>query len=155
MIDMNENRDSLAAQSRLMRALARRPVRIAIIWAGWTLIGCFFAGQMLVAQFYMNKRLPTGKVFFMQMSICYLWALATPLVLFLARRFPIGRQNWATRLGFHLTVGLVLVSLMSAVHYVIFMPVIGSWGSVSVFGTFQYSFYNLDRQLCIYWLFVL
>jgi hypothetical protein len=38
------------------------------------------------------------KVLLMQMSICPLWALATPLVWWLAKRFCIEWQNWRRRI---------------------------------------------------------
>ena len=41
-----------------------------------------------------NQPIPYAKAFFVQASACYLWALVTPLVLWLARRYRIDRQNW-------------------------------------------------------------
>jgi LytS/YehU family sensor histidine kinase len=118
-------------------------------------VGLFFASQMVLNTFYMEKHLPLGKILFMQMSICYLWALATPLILWLARRFCIERHNWPSRVLFHAIVGLLLVSMMSAVHYLIFMPYLGRSSYITPFSTFQYVFWNLDRQFSIYWLLIL
>jgi LytS/YehU family sensor histidine kinase len=103
----------------------------------------------------MEKRPPLGRVLFMQMSVCYLWALATPLVFWLARRFRIERQNWRSRIMFHAFGGLALVGTMSALHFLIFMPYIGRTSEITAFRDFQYVFFNLDRQLCIYWLLLL
>src|SRR5258705_10769838 len=103
----------------------------------------------------MEKPPALGKVLVMQMSISPLWALATPLVWWLARRFCIERQNWRRRILFRLVVGLLLVSMISAIHFLIFMPFIGRSSEISAFRDFQYVFYNLDRQLCIYWLLIL
>jgi LytS/YehU family sensor histidine kinase len=103
----------------------------------------------------MEKRPPLGSVLFMQMSICYLWALATPLVLWLARRFRIERQNWRSRILFHALGGSALVGLMSAIHFLMFMPFMGRTSEITAFRDFQYVFFNLDRQLSIYWLLLL
>jgi len=139
-------------ESRLTRLLARRSGRLAVIWVGWTLVGLFFTSQILVSYARMKNPIPFAKALFWQMSICYLWALATPLVFWLARRFRIDRQYWSRRLVFHGVVGLVLVSTMLAIHYPIFMPVLGYWTEMNWLGVFKNVFFNLDRQLAIYWL---
>lgn len=139
-------------ESGISRLLERRSVRLAIIWAGWTMVGLFFTSQVLVSYAYMKSSIPFVKALFWQVSICYLWALATPLVFWLARRFRIERQHLLSRILIHALVGLVLVSTMSAVHYPIFMPFIGSASEMTWFGMFKNVFINLDRQLAIYWL---
>jgi sensor histidine kinase YesM len=126
-----------------------------MIWGIWTLVGLFFTSQIFVSTIYMEKRPPLGSVLFMQMSICYLWALATPLVLWLARRFRIERQNWRSRILFHALGGSALVGLMSAIHFLMFMHFMGRASEITAFRDFQYVFFNLDRQLSIYWLLLL
>jgi two-component system LytT family sensor kinase len=155
MTIMNDTPDYAEAPSNLARLLKRRWFRLAMIWGVWTLVGLFFTSQIFVSSAYMEKRPTLSRVLFMQMSICYLWALATPLVLWLARRFCIERQNWRSRILFHAFGGLVLVGLMSAIHFLIFMPFIGRTSEITAFRDFQYVFFNLDRQLCIYWLLLL
>jgi two-component system LytT family sensor kinase len=139
-------------ESKVNRLLALRSIRLAVIWVGWTLVGLFFTSQILVSYAYMKNSIPLTKALFWQLSICYLWALATPLVFWLARRFRIERQYWLRRILIHAVVGVVLVSSMSAVHYPIFMSFIGYGSEMSWFGVFKYVFFNLDRQLAIYWL---
>jgi two-component system LytT family sensor kinase len=139
-------------ESGVNRLFSRRSVRLGVIWAGWTLVGFFFTSQILVSYAYMKNSIPIAKALFWQMSICYIWALATPLVFWLARRFRIERQQWSRRILLHFVVGLLLVSTMSAVHYPIFMSFIGYASEMTWFGVFKYVFFNLDRQLAIYWL---
>src|SRR5258705_2715760 len=152
---MNDTLDYSETPSHLRRLLTRRWFRLALIWGAWTLVGLFFTSQIFVYSVYMEKRPLLGRVLFMQMSVCYLWALATPLVFWLARRFRIERQNWRSRIMFHAFGGLALVSTMSALHFLIFMPYIGRTSEITAFRDFQYVFFNLDRQLCIYWLLLL
>jgi two-component system, LytTR family, sensor kinase len=152
---MDNTIGSSETESSVNRLLERRSVRLAIIWIGWTLVGLFFTSQILVSYAYMKNSIPFAKALFWQMSICYLWALATPLVFWLARRFRIERQHWLRRILLHAVVGLVLVSTMSGVHYPIFMPFIGYRNDMSWFGVFKNVFFNLDRQLAIYWLLVM
>ncbi len=121
----------------------------------WTLVGLFFTSQVLFNSIYMEKRMPLGNVFFMQMSICYFWALTTPLVLWLARRFRIDRDKWARRVLLHSVVSVLLVGSMSAIHYVLFIAYFGRYELLTPLRDLQYVLYNLDRQLCIYWLLLL
>jgi len=155
MTIMDDTLDHAEAPSNLTRFLELRWFRLAMIWGIWTLVGLFFTSQIFVSTAYMEKRPTLNRVLFMQMSICYLWALATPLVLWLARRFRIERQNWRSRILFHAFGGVVLVGLMSAIHFLIFMRFMGRTSEITAFRDFQYVFFNLDRQLCIYWLLLL
>ena len=151
---MDNKIGSPETESALSRLLARRSVRIATIWVGWTLVGLFFTSQILVSYSYMDKPIPFDEALFWQTSVCYLWALATPLVLWLARRFRIERQYWARRLAVHAVVGLFLAASISALHYPIFQPYLKLF-HMSIPGRCGTSSFNLDRQLCIYWLLVL
>lgn len=141
--------------SRWLQLYNRPLVRIALLFIAWTLVGLFFTSQVLFNSIYMEKRMPTGYVFFMQMSICYLWAITTPLVLWLARRYRIDRDKWLRRTAFHVVVGTLLVGSMSAIHYPLFMTYFERTEYISVFRDLQYVLYNLDRQASIYWVLVL
>jgi two-component system, LytTR family, sensor kinase len=152
---MSASNQSLDGQTDASGWLQHRYQRLGLIWAAWTLVGLFFTSQVLFASIYMEKRMPLGNVLFMQMTICFFWALSTPLVLWLARRFRIDRNQWPRRLAIHVVVGLLLVGSMSALHYVLFMTYFGRLGQVTAFTDSQYVLYNLDRQLCLYWLLVL
>ena len=137
------------------RLLARRSVRLGLIWVVWTLVGLFFTSQYLVYGIYMEKRPPLGNIMFVQMSICFLWALTTPLVLWLARRFRIDRDRWPRRTMLHALISIALVCSMSGIHYLMFMSYIGHRDAITAFRDLQYVLFNLDRQLCIYWLLLL
>ncbi len=152
---MNKTIGFSETESVTGRLLTRRSVRLALIWGVWTLVGLFFTSQVLVYGVYMEKRPPLRNVLFVQMSICYLWALTTPLVLWLARRFRIDRDRWPRRTLLHAGISVGLVSSMSALHYLMFMTWVGHPDSITAFRDLQYVLYNLDRQLCIYWLLLL
>jgi two-component system LytT family sensor kinase len=141
--------------TRAGQLLQRTAIRFALIFGVWTLVGLFFTSQVLFNSIYMEKRMPLGNVFFMQMSICYLWALTTPVVLWLARRFRIDRDKWLRRALLHSLVSILLVGSMSAIHYVLFILYFGRSELLTPFRDLQYVLYNLDRQLCIYWLMLL
>lgn len=152
---MDSTIDFPITPSRAGQLLQRPLVRIAIIFGAWTLVGLFFTSQVLFNSIYMEKRMPLGNVFFMQMTICYLWAITTPLVLWLARRLRIDREKWLSRVLLHAGISVLLVGSMSAVHYVLFITYFQRSELLTSFRDLQYVLYNLDRQLCIYWLLLL
>jgi two-component system, LytTR family, sensor kinase len=66
--------------------------------------------------------MPWHKLLMVQMTGALLWALATPLVLWLARRFPFERRHWLRNLLAHLSVSLPLITLIYTVYtYVFYM----------------------------------
>ncbi len=152
---MDEVNIHLEVQSPTERLLRRRSVRLGLIWGGWTIVGLFFTSQAIVQTMSMVERYPYGSLFFWQMSVCYLWALSTPLVLWLARRFRIDREKWPTRILLHLLLSVAFGGAISAIHYPLFMTQMGEAAKMTAFGDFRNVLINLDRQIFIYWLLVL
>ncbi len=137
-------------------AILRKPwVRISLIWGAWAVVAFFFATQVYTVYYKEEKPIPFRRALLVQGLICFLWALATPLVLWLARRFRIDRNNWRRRVPLHFLVSLGLSIPMITLDYVIYTIQIGRGGSLSMMRTFQFVLYNLDRSLLIYWVIVL
>ena len=59
---------------------------------------------------YSNRELPFpwGKMLLHTMGYAYLWAALTPLILYLARRFPVERTNWQRHTCIHLLIGIFI-----------------------------------------------
>jgi signal transduction histidine kinase len=97
----------------------RRWGQLALIWTVWTFIALFFSGQLyfisLLADVHEERM---SSPFFAQFAYCYLWAIATPLVIRLARRFPFERGRWRRSLIVHLAGGVSIVALLSAAFHV-------------------------------------
>src|SRR5581483_2315143 len=137
-------------------AILRKPwVRISLIWGAWAVVAFFFATQVYTVYYKEEKPIPFRRALLVQGLICFLWAVATPLVLWLARRFRIDRNNWRRRVPLHFLVSLGLSIPMITLDYVIYTIQIGRGGSLSMMRTFQFVLYNLDRSLLIYWVIVL
>ena len=107
--------------------LSRRLVRYGLIWGVWTIVALFFSTQVYVMSYARERsRVRYRRDFLFQASACYLWALATPLVLWLARRFRIERHNWLRRGAASLCSSvIVLSSTLIALHYLAFMVLMG------------------------------
>src|SRR5215203_3776923 len=131
--------------------LSRPVVRYGLIWGVWTVVALFFNTQVYVSSFSEREPVRFGWSFLYQTSACYLWALATPLVLWLARRFRIERTNWLRMIGLHFLFSLGIISVLLISNLLIFMSLRGTLGNLTAFRLFNNIFFNLDKWLLIYW----
>jgi two-component system LytT family sensor kinase len=102
-------------------AARRRPLRKwLLIAAGWTLFGLFFASQSIAVRAYDGRPLRLGEALMSWLLCAYLWLTLTPLVLMLARRFPLDRRGWHRNLPAHLAAAVALSLLqLSAYSWVV------------------------------------
>jgi two-component system LytT family sensor kinase len=82
--------------------------KAGIIFGGWTLFGLFFACQRYIERAYAGSPTSWAKVLTAWAACAYLWAALTPFVLWLARRFPFGRERWARPLLIHVGAGILI-----------------------------------------------
>lgn len=98
------------------RFIQRRWVSWSVTFACWTLYGIFFASQVTVQQVYMGRPV-TWRNNFASWLICgYLWAILTPPILYLSRRFPIERRNWPKATLFHFVCSLIVSAILLAAY---------------------------------------
>ncbi|HEX8652671.1 MAG TPA: histidine kinase [Pyrinomonadaceae bacterium] len=130
----------------------RRLLRLGMIWGIWTLIGLFFTSQLYLARLYTEKPLAWLNVLVVQLAGSYLWALATPLILWLARRFPFERRHWLRNLSVHLSVSVLLITLIYVIYTGIFyMEFIKNLGYPLTFRfTIQNVIFNFSEGVSIY-----
>ena len=84
-------------------------------WAGifgvWTLFALFFASQFALQNQLSPSPLPFWRILMWQLVSGYIWFAISPLILFLANRFPFEEGKWKTSIAAHAIFGL-LVSLV-------------------------------------------
>lgn len=143
----------MSEQFELIEEEPRLPtlLRLAMIWGVWTIVALFFSTQVYIMYFSDNRPIPYAKSFFVQASACYLWALVTPLVLWLARNHPIDRNHWRKKVGVHVLISFLLVSALIVIHFVIYMLIANRPEMITPMNTFAYYYPNLDRWLLVYW----
>jgi len=90
------------------RLLQRSWVRAALIIGAWTVLAAFLTSQMYLA--YSRREIPIRweRIFLVELIYAYIWAALTPLILWLARRFPIERWKWIRSMLVHLGVSLFI-----------------------------------------------
>lgn len=152
---MDEAINNLEEQSRAERLLQRRSVRLGLIWGVWAIANLFFITQLYMVYLREGDRNALFRGLLLQSLSCAIWALATPLVLWLARRFRIERNSWRRTFPLHFGIGVALVSSLIVVDYVLYMTLLGRLASMSRWSAFQNVYYNLDRWLLTYWVIVL
>ena len=134
-----------------------RITRPRVIFGAATLLGFFSAFQAYQAfQFFAERPTSFWLLLGLNLGYWYAWAVLTPVVLFLAQRFPFDRERWWKTLPVHLVAVLVMtfahvamaegvrVGLMSAFFA---EPMKTSWWEL-VMRTY---FLNFDWEMVTYW----
>jgi two-component system LytT family sensor kinase len=96
----------------------RRGLRLALIWGIWTFIGIVFTLQGYFTSYLSERPVSLTDSLYLQMTWSYLWALATPLVLFAATKLPIERNNWIRSSLLHIPISIVLSVILTALGHV-------------------------------------
>ena len=130
--------------------LSRRLVRYGLIWGVWTVVALFFTTQVYVSYYAENQPIRYLQGFLFQATICYLWALVTAFVLWLARRFRIERSNWVRRSLLHFVFSIVLTGTLIAIHSIVFMTLMGRASSITPLRVFNLLYFNLDNFALVY-----
>lgn len=130
-----------------------RHARALVIFGGWTLFGVFFAVQAYVNNSYFGRPVAWGRTLVVWLSCAYIWALLTPLVIGLARRFPIERGHYLRALLAHLISGTLLALLQLAIYIFIHQMLLGDpQRPFSPLRAFQNIFIaEFHANLLIYW----
>jgi two-component system, LytTR family, sensor kinase len=96
----------------------RRWARLGLIWGVWTFIGIVFTLQGYFTSYRSERPMPFTDSLYLQMTWSYLWALATPLVLWAAARLPIERNNWIRSSLLHVPISIVLSVFLTALGHI-------------------------------------
>ena len=112
-----------------------RWARAGVIFGVWSVIGLIFSLQFYFAAFRSEQPVPWGRSLYVQMTWGYLWALLTPVVLWLVRRFPIEKQHWRSSVLAHLAAS-TLLSFASGIagHLLLFVK----YGGAAVGRPYQF-----------------
>jgi two-component system LytT family sensor kinase len=97
------------------------------VWAFWTGLALFFAVSASLTYVSTGRSANWSLSITRSLSEWWLWALLTPLVAFLARRFPLyGPRKWR-HAGFHAAAGVVLGLAKTLADRVVFAMLTGFW----------------------------
>ncbi|HEX3478934.1 MAG TPA: histidine kinase [Kofleriaceae bacterium] len=134
----------------------------ALIFAAWSLFGLSLGQQVYVLQ---DGRGPAGvwsHAMALQLHYCLIWALVTPAVLWLGRRFPVlaprarrARGFW-WRAAVHLPAGLACSVIVQITHGSLLSQIFSGWFPQPVLSDLARSaMINVDYGFLLYWLVLL
>ena len=124
------------------------------VWLVWTLFALFFTSQFALQSEFLGKPVPFFQVLMWQLVSGYVWFALSPLIVYLARRFPFEKGSWKVAIPFHIVTGLVVALFQQGIDALI-LPRLG-YPPGAAFATFweAYKFFvsfNLHLSLQIYW----
>jgi two-component system, LytTR family, sensor kinase len=101
--------------------------RWGAVWAGWTVLALFFAVSASLT--YRSTGRPANWTLSIERSLVewWLWALLTPLVAWLARRFPLDRARRWRNTSVHIGAGFVIAFLKVSAERAAFAWLTGIW----------------------------
>jgi signal transduction histidine kinase len=129
-------------------------LRGALILGAWTLLGIFISSQEYVVRARLGQPVQLAEAVAGGMGLCWLWALATPLILWLAARFPLERQNWLRNVLVHVLAGTVLSISLKVAHEFLLYELFYRARSAkpfSVLAAAQSLYSYFDYWILIYW----
>lgn len=108
--------------------LERRWVRWSLIFLGWTLLAFFFFTQTYLTYLYTNRpgqEVPAWFVLKLSLSEWYAWAALTPVMVWLARRFPLERGRMLRGLAIHIPAGVAVALVKFTIDVIVRREVLG------------------------------
>jgi signal transduction histidine kinase len=91
-------------------------LRCLLIFGVWTAIGLVDAGQSYFLRATSNNPTPLVSCLLLGVSDYYVWALFTPLIWWMAERFPLEPGKWHWRLCLHIAASLLTSLAVIAVE---------------------------------------
>ena len=124
---------------------------------GWTALGLFFASRNYLLSAYSGQPFSIRFTILVSLADWYPWALLTPIILILARKYGLDRGHLLRNLSIHIPCSIVF----SVVHLIVFtiaMRFIATAppGGLPPFGRMVQSYFpnNLHSGVMTYWVIV-
>jgi len=132
----------------------QRIAKWAIIGGVWTLFALFFTSQASLQYYVLKLDVSFWRILSWQLFSGYLWFALTPLILWLAAKFPLEKERLLSHLPLHLLFSLVVALFQQGVDAFI-LPQLGYPPGAPFPSYFAaYKFFvlvNLHLSVAIYW----
>ena len=120
-----------------------------LVFVGWTVFGLFMSTQSYVVRLQAGHPVSWMSLAMVEIPYGWLWALLTPLVGMLARRYPIGGTTWIRNVVVHLGAGLVFALLHDFIIGLLRSAVLSS-SAVSLTGQLRWILSYFDYGVILY-----
>ena len=87
--------------------IRNRPVRWALVFLFWTLIGLSFASQFYLASYKAGRPVTWGQAVGWSLGDWYVWAVMSLPIVQLARRFRFDDMKWGRNVAVHLAASAI------------------------------------------------
>jgi two-component system LytT family sensor kinase len=134
--------------------LGRRWVRWTAVFLVWTAVGLFFASQASMwDRFLFRQQVPWQRALSTNLTFYYIWAVLTPFVIWIGKRFRLEKKQWGKSLAVHFPISIALAVLQLIAAEAL-------WGMMrdeplSLYETFraiEFSFaFNFHINFLTYW----
>ncbi|HBY64302.1 MAG TPA: sensor histidine kinase [Solibacterales bacterium] len=121
----------------------------------WTFFGLFMTVHSVAVRNQVGKPMPWGMALLMDMSYAAFWALVTPAILWMARRFPIYAGARVRNICAHLGATLVLSVVQRGAWELVMFAVYSGGKVFEPAKLFSSIIYGLDYGFLFYWLVLL
>jgi signal transduction histidine kinase len=140
----------MSVESKFNRTL----VKWLAIWAVWTLFGFFFTSQFALQNQFSRSPVSFWKILSWQMVSGYVWFALSPLVLYLAQKFPLEAKRWQKSLPIHLLASLAIAFFQQVIDTSLLTKL--GYPPGREFSSFLeayrfFVFINLHLSILIYW----
>lgn len=141
--------------AQIVRGMSLLPgVSLRLIVGVATALGVFSTFQAYNYVSFFTERRPSFPVLLgLNMTYWYAWAVLTPGILWLARRYPFGRTTWRGSAGVHVLGVITAVFLHAVLAVSCRVPIVAAAGRpVSWTEAFQEMFFlSFDWEMMTYW----
>src|SRR5215204_951298 len=132
----------------------RKWVKWMTIWATWTLFGFFFTSQLALQNQLSRNPVPFWQILAWQMVSGYVWFALSPLLLWLAAKFPFEANKWQRSVLVHVVASVVVAFFQQAIDTFLLTRLGYPPGRQfqSFLEAYKYFiFINLHLSILIYW----
>lgn len=110
--------------------------RGVVIFVCWTIYGLHFAAHDYLRNVYDGIPVSWSRLLLLWLTGGYVWAALTPLIISLARRFPVTRQNWHKPVLFHTGCAVFFACLVPGIFTLLYQFLFVKTGAP--FSAFKY-----------------
>jgi two-component system LytT family sensor kinase len=98
-------------------ALPRLWRQLTLSFVGWTAVAVLGYARVPLWALATGRQAPPGRDALQWLVGCWMWALLTPPILWLAARFPLDRRTWPRNAVIHFCAAFAIVPLDAPLHW--------------------------------------
>jgi len=123
---------------------------LALDFSLWSVFAVYMALQEHYNALVIGRPMAWGYSLRAEFAYAYLWALLTPLILWLANRFPVDQRGWYRTLPVHVVACVLLTAVQKTVYIVLVPPMSREWRVHDVASLIRIIMVGMDYGVMLY-----